>query len=123
MGVGMGLGSVDDRWVTVRLAVADLLSVAVSWEGGPSSPNWPLMRPPLLRLARIARRLDEDDAGSARPADPVLRVELLAAADAAAAACGQLNGPGRQHDVAYAAAVLNTALWKIPRTDFRFDQA
>jgi len=117
----MVLGGLDDRWVTVRLGVADLLNAVVAWTGGPNSPHWTLVRPPLARLARIARVLDDDDAPSPRPDDPAQRVELLAAARAAVSACGQLNGPGPQREVSIASAALNTALWKIPDAEFQLE--
>jgi hypothetical protein len=119
----MGVDEVDDRWVTVRLSVADLLNAVGAWATATASPNWPVVRPPIARLARIARQIDDDDAPSPRPADPRLRVELLVAARAAAEAGGQLHGPGAQHEVAMAAAGLNTALWKIPDAEFQLDPA
>ena len=107
----------------MRLSVAELLNAVGAWAGAPSSPHWPLVRPPLARLARIAQQIDDDEAASPRPADPALRVELLSAARAAAHACDQLHGPGPQREVAMAAAGLNTALWKIPDAEFRADTA
>jgi len=119
----MVVGEVDDRWVTVRLSVAQLLNAIGAWSTAASSPYWSMLRPPVARLARIAREIDELDGPSPRPDDPQQRVELLCAARAAAHACALLHGPGHQHDVAMAAAGLNTALWKIPDREFLLSAA